>query len=576
MDDLHWADQPSLLLLQFVARELGNSRLLLVGTYRDVELSRQHPLAESLGELTRERLFQRVLLRGLSQQDVGRFIEVAAGVTPPTGLTEAVHTQTEGNPLFVTEVVRLLVQEGELTQESGARDSWTVRIPEGVREVIGRRLNRLFQRCNETLTIASVIGREFELRQLAPLVEDISEDRLLDALEAALSARVIEELPQVLGRYQFTHALIQETLAEELTLTRRVRIHARIAETLEELYGANAEAHAAELAHDFAEAEAVLGTENLVRYSLLAGERALTAYAWEEALAHFQRARDAKGEQPMDTETADLLFGIGRAQAAVLPASQLQDAVNNLTQAFDYYAETGEVSRAVAVAEHPLPIALGHVTRIAQLIARGLELVPPDSLQAGRLLSNYGWILSMEEGDYKGAQETFSRALNIAQREGAGGRELEVLASATEAGSYHGHYQEVLENGFRAIELARKVDNPRAENTAKFWVMLALMIRGDLNRASQVADEMSSSAERLHHHFYLAGRVLTAKLYIALSKGEWQAARDYSDQGLLVSPRESRLLFGRAILNQSQGGNYIGGRYHERVSSQHQCVGSGL
>ena len=235
LDDLHWADQPSLLLLQFVARELDNSRLLLMGTYRDVELNRQHPLAESLGELTRERLFQRVLLRGLSQQDVGRFIEVVTGIVPPTGLTQAVFTQTEGNPLFVTEVVRLLVQEGELSQERTAdRDSWTVRIPEGVREVIGR-LNRLSQRCNETLTIASVIGREFELRQLTPLVEDISEDRLLEVLEEALSARVIEELPQAVGRYQFSHALIQETLTEELTLTRRVRLHARIAETLEEL-----------------------------------------------------------------------------------------------------------------------------------------------------------------------------------------------------------------------------------------------------------------------------------------------------------------------------------------------------
>ena len=202
LDDLHWADQLSLLLLQFVARELGKSRLLLVGTYRDVELNRQHPLAESLGELTRERLFQRVLLRGLSQQDVGRFIEVAAGVDPPPGLTEAVHTQTEGNPLFVTEVVRLLVQEGELSSETGNRDSWTVRIPEGVREVIGRMLNRLSQRCNETLTVASVIGREFELRQLVPLVEDISEDRLLEVLEEALASRVIEELPQTVGRYQ--------------------------------------------------------------------------------------------------------------------------------------------------------------------------------------------------------------------------------------------------------------------------------------------------------------------------------------------------------------------------------------
>ena len=300
------------MLLQFVARELGNSRLLLVGTYRDVELSRQHPLAETLGELTRERLFQRVLLRGLSQQDVGRFIEVAAGVDPPSGLAAAVHTQTEGNPLFVTEVVRLLVQEEALSahgepvepgsdrpstssRRPGESESWTVRIPEGVREVIGRRLNRLSQRCNETLTIASVIGREFELRQLTSLVEDASEDRLLDILEEALSARAIEELPHAVGRYQFTHALIQETLTEELTLTRLVRLHARIADTLEQLYGDSAETHAAELAHHFAEAEAVLGTEKLVRYSLLAGERVLGLLAHtmgeiDKAMDHFEEA----------------------------------------------------------------------------------------------------------------------------------------------------------------------------------------------------------------------------------------------------------------------------------------------
>jgi len=131
LDDLHWADQPSLLLLQFVARELGGARLLLLGTYRDVELSRQHPLAEALGELTRERLFQRVILRGLSEHDVGRFIEMAAGVAPPPALVTSVYTQTEGNPLFVTEVVRLLVQEGEMGSEMIDRDSWTVRIPGG-------------------------------------------------------------------------------------------------------------------------------------------------------------------------------------------------------------------------------------------------------------------------------------------------------------------------------------------------------------------------------------------------------------------------------------------------------------
>ncbi|MCH8282536.1 MAG: protein kinase, partial [Chloroflexi bacterium] len=245
LDDLQWADQPSLSLLQFVARELSGARLLLVGTYRDMELSRQHPLTETLGELTRERLFQRVLLRGLTQEDVGRFIEMTSGNSAPRGLVEAVHSQTEGNPLFVTEVVRLLVQEGELNPEKAREtDSWTIRIPEGVREVIGRRLNRLSQRCNEALTIASILGREFTMSQLRPLVEEVTEDRLFELLEEALASRLIEELPQSVGRYQFTHALIQETLAAELSLTRRVRLHARIAQALEDLYGDDATSHA--------------------------------------------------------------------------------------------------------------------------------------------------------------------------------------------------------------------------------------------------------------------------------------------------------------------------------------------
>jgi predicted ATPase len=149
IDDLHWADEGSLRLLEFAARELPSSRLLLIGTYRDVELSRRHPLSQTLAELTRERLFERIMLRGLSQEDVGRFVEAACGTSRPAELVSAVHAQTEGNPFFVTEIVRLLTQEGELTPERlSAHEGWTFRIPEGVREVIGRRLDRLSDRCN--------------------------------------------------------------------------------------------------------------------------------------------------------------------------------------------------------------------------------------------------------------------------------------------------------------------------------------------------------------------------------------------------------------------------------------------
>ncbi len=161
---------------------------------------------------------------------------MAAGIKPPPGLVDAVYTQTEGNPLFVTEVVRLLVQERHLIADQaskgrGTTSAWTVRIPEGVREVIGRRLDRLSDRCNDSLTTAAVIGRRFSLAALVKLYSDpellaeerLSEDRLLEFMEEALAARIIEELPSGPGRYQFTHALMQETLTSELSTTRKVR-----------------------------------------------------------------------------------------------------------------------------------------------------------------------------------------------------------------------------------------------------------------------------------------------------------------------------------------------------------------
>ncbi len=296
LDDLHWADQPSLQLLQFIAKELDGSRLLLVGTYRDLEHSRQHPLAETLRELTREQILQQVLLLGLSEQNVGRLIEVVTGAPPPPRLVRAVYTQTEGNPLFVTEVVRLLAQEGGLTPErTGDQDSWNIRMSEGIIEVIGRRLNRLSQQCQQTLIVAAFIGREFSLDQLKPLMADLTMDRLVAVMEEAVDARILLEHPHAMDRYQFSHSLIQDSLVNRLTLTQGARLHAQIAEALEAQYGDNVEAHAAELARHFAKAQAVMGSEKLVHYSLLAAKRALFAYAPEEALAQFQLGLLARG-----------------------------------------------------------------------------------------------------------------------------------------------------------------------------------------------------------------------------------------------------------------------------------------
>ena len=194
LDDLHWADEPSLLLLRFMSQQLQDSCILVVGCYRDVELSRQHPLSGTLAQLSREQGFQRHLLRGLSREETGQLVESASGLQPRPPVVDTVYAHTDGNPYFMTELVRLLVSQGEM-EEAGAGGTQSLRIPEGVREVIGQRLNRLSEPCNRVLSTASVIGREFGLDQLGRLHEELSEDQLLEGPEEALEARLIEELP---------------------------------------------------------------------------------------------------------------------------------------------------------------------------------------------------------------------------------------------------------------------------------------------------------------------------------------------------------------------------------------------
>ena len=145
------------------------------------------------------------------------------------------YSHTEGNPFFMTEVIKLLSESGELTAER-IDSSEGLRIPEGVREVIGQRLNRLSERCNEVLTTASVVGREFDFRLLSNLIEEGAGDTVLEAFEEAPAARIIEEATVKTGRYQFAHALIQETLVQELSTTRRARLHASVGQALDELY----------------------------------------------------------------------------------------------------------------------------------------------------------------------------------------------------------------------------------------------------------------------------------------------------------------------------------------------------
>lgn len=321
LDDLHWAEQATLLLLRHLARSTRQARVLVLGTYRDTDLGRGHPLAEMLADLRREPSVERLDLHGLGAVEVAAFMEAAAGHTldeAGSDLARRLHTETEGNPFFVGQVLRSLTESGALVQEGGrwvTSPDAVVRLPEGVREVIGRRLTRLPDATLRVLELAAVMGRQFDTRLLVDAAE-VDREGVLDALERAEEAHLIEGVPGLPGRYAFVHALVRSTLAEELATTRRLRLHRRIGEALESRQ--DDESVLPELARHFAEAASLGEGAKAARYGVLAAQAAWRRLAYEDAAQLCEQAMSAldPGDPAMDAALAALFVELQTATAA--------------------------------------------------------------------------------------------------------------------------------------------------------------------------------------------------------------------------------------------------------------------
>jgi hypothetical protein len=297
LEDLHWADRGTLDLLQHVARNLQGSRLLVVGTYRDVDVDRAHPLSGALGELRRSASFARIALHGLTVDEVHRMISAVIGQEARRSIAEAIYRQTEGNPLFVQEVIRLVTEEGLVRREGGRWIPTTdtlpeTRIPEGLRDVIGKRLSHLSDHTNQLLASAAVIGRDFDLAVLRE-VAGIDEEQIEASIEEAIRVGVLEERAEPgRVRYRFTHAFFRQTLYEEIIAPRRLRQHQQVARALEAHYSSRLEEHAAELAEHFAQSTDQADLAKAIHYHRLAAQRAASIFAYMEAAGHLERCLD--------------------------------------------------------------------------------------------------------------------------------------------------------------------------------------------------------------------------------------------------------------------------------------------
>jgi hypothetical protein len=531
LDDLHWADRASLQLLEHIAREIGHARVLLLGTYRDTDLDRTHPLSQTLAELNRESLFKSIPLHGLGRDEVGSYIRSVGHLEPGTGLVARIHEETEGNPFFLSEVVNLMVQEGTLLR-AGSGSISDFAIPEGVKEALGRRLDRLSPEVNAVLQRAAVVGREFDHAVLVALTGH-DDETVLALAEEALAGRVIEESGRV-GTYRFTHALMQETLAGELSAARQVRLHGQIAEALERIYGARADANAQELARHYGES-AVLNRAHAGRaahYALVAAEQAAAQFAWADAARHYQAAVEiADGTASFSgAESADLLLRAARCwRFAGLSPNGTRAAVAALSVARGLNEDTLFARAAFEVAQttsRPLGERGQLVDEALARLGEGdLHLRARLLATRGGLFRGVGSFSSFD--DSPAAKRALDEARNLAASEGF----LDVLAElgaldATVAFN-EGRPEEAVDAFRRSFKAASELGLFREALASLRGIAYQLLVAGFLDRATSAAEEMIAFARQ--HHLGDLGAVELVPALVAFHRGDFDEAIRWSE-----------------------------------------------
>jgi hypothetical protein len=495
LDDIQWAAKPTLLLLRHVLRSTAPARLLCLATYRDTDVGRGHPLTEFLADLRRGGGSERLPVTGLDAPGVAAFIEAAAGHgldEEGEDLARAVWAETEGNPFFMVEVMRHLAETGALEQREGR---WAVSsvldevgIPEGVRDVVGRRLSRLSAAANQALTAAAVVGLEFEPVVVAAAA-GLAEDDLLTGVEEAVAARLVVEVPGPVPRNRFSHALVRATLYDELTGARRVALHRKVAEAIETLHARHLDDHLPALAHHWARASAPgAETGKAVDYATRAGDRALAQLAHDEAATYYAQALElltaSAAEAPGRLE---LLISLGEARRRAGDPSY-RETLFEASRLAESLGDTAALARAALANNRALYSAMATVdTERVAVLESALRAIPPgDSTVRARLLA----ILATElfwTDDLDRRIDLSDQAVAMARRLDDPATLTHVLTSCSVALMGPRTRQERLANTMELVAAADRLGDPAAASLAFALRARTVLETGHLAEAEQAA-----------------------------------------------------------------------------------------
>lgn len=529
LDDLHAADVPSLLLLRFLARELGALRVLILAAYRDVDPIPGEPLTEMIAEVAREPATHRLTLLGLSKREVEQYVQLSAAEIASDELAASLHADTEGNPLFLGEIVRLLSVEG---RPSRSGDGAALVIPQTVREAIARRLTHLSAECRRLLSLAAVVGREFGLRALAGAA-DLHEDELLELLDEASAARLLSDVPDGRDQLRFAHVLIRDTLYHDLGAARRAQLHRQLLRTLEELYGDDPGTHLAELAQH-AIAAGVL--DKGISYAWRAADRSLELLAYEEAARLYQTALDTLDltGSTAEEDRCELLLSLAEARARAGDTAAAKGA----------FVDAAAIARRLRLPRALARAAAGYGGRLAwaragddaqmvPLLEEGLAaLADRDTNLRARLLARLAGALRDEPSRER--RNALSReAVELARRSNDPSTLTYAIDGRAAAIVAHDTAPELLALATELVEVAGQANDPEKALAGHIWRFHAELLLGDGGAAEHDLAIADTLADELQQPVQL-WLVLANQAMVSLASGALGEAKQLIETALTV------------------------------------------
>jgi hypothetical protein len=492
LDDLHAADQASLLLFEFVAEMIAEGQILLLGTYQEVAAHQRPEVEKLVGTLSRKS--PSLVLQGFGEGDLAQLVEHYAGGPWPEEMVRSLHATTEGNPFFGNEVMRMLGAEGQLGVAKGGQSQAQFPLPDTVKETIHRRFLPLGPRAHEALKTAAVIGREFRLTTLERAAPEQKE--LIEPLDEAVAAGLLTEVHGSVGLYRFTHNLIRETLYMELSTSEHIRLHRVVGEALEHRYG-DAPEHLPELAHHFAEAAPGGDSAKAFDFAIKAAEDAMRLFAYEQAAELFQLALDlSELVEPNPGRTAELLLDHGLAVARYDDLAAL-DALLAAAEAARAIGDVQLQSRA-ALSIRAFPHGIGVIDeQPSTVLSEVLELVPDNDpalrarVQARLAASLYYW-----PGTEQRRQELIDQAIATARRVDDPATLAHVLYNCQLVTWGPDNTERDLTWVDEILHLNQVVDDPQLELTARNRRIDLLVELGELAKADRTLEILELMASK--------------------------------------------------------------------------------